>query len=483
MPVGHSLMGTAEHPEKKLRYPVVAGAFYPAHAKELSRAIEGYLRAAVCSKVSARPVGLVCPHAGYLYSGHVAAYAYKQIEGLHYDVVVVIAPSHRVYFSGASIDTQEGYVTPLGVVPVEKDLSAALLKTSPVIQDFPPAHSQEHSLEVQLPFLQMTLKDFALVPLVMGDQDLRTCEQIAETVGEALADRKVLVVASSDLSHYHPHDTARELDQKVLDCINRFDPQGLALELGRRRTEACGGGPIMTAMLIAERLGASKAQVVKYAHSGEVSGDYSAVVGYAAAVIYPEAPGPHEKKKETRKAGIDLGLTKEEKELLHKIARDAIRSRLERASPSAFKVESATLREPRGAFVSLHERGMLRGCIGHIKPDQPLHEIIGAMACAAAFEDPRFSPLSREEADLVDLEISVLTPFRKITDPNEIEVGTHGIYLVKGFRSGILLPQVAVEYGWDRMTFLEHTCTKAGLPLDAWKDPDTEMYIFSADVF
>jgi MEMO1 family protein len=476
-------MEAAEYTGKRLRYPVVAGAFYPAYAKELSREIEGYLRAAPPRRISDRPIGLICPHAGYLYSGHVAACAYKQIEGLHYDVVVVIAPSHRVYFSGASLDTREGYVTPLGVVPVDKEFSAELMKRSPLFQDFPPAHSQEHSLEVQIPFLQSVLKDFTLVPLVMGDQDLRTCEQIAGTLADAFADRNVLVVASSDLSHYHPHDEAKGLDQKVLESIDRYDPRGLASELGRHRTEACGGGPIITALLIGERLGAPKAQVIKYAHSGEISGDYSAVVGYVAAVIYSAAPASHEKKREARKAGIDLGLTEEEKEILHKIARDSIRSHLERTPPSVFTVESATLQEPRGAFVSLHERGMLRGCIGHIRPDQPLHETIGAMACAAAFEDPRFSPLTREEADLVDIEISVLTPFRKITDPNEIEVGTHGIYLVKGFRSGILLPQVATEYGWDRSAFLAHTCTKAGLPEDAWKDPDTEMYIFSADVF
>lgn len=474
-------MGTAEQTRKKLRYPVVAGAFYPAEATELVSTIKGYLQAAVSTRISERPVGLICPHAGYLYSGQIAAYAYKQIEGLHYDVVVVIAPSHRVYFSGVSLDPRDSYVTPLGVVPVEQDLCAVLLSNNPVIRDFPAAHNQEHSLEVQIPFLQVVLKDFSLVPLVMGDQDYHTCTQVATAVAEALTGRKALVVASSDLSHYHPYDTARVLDQKVLDYIDRFDPEGLASDLDRHRTEACGGGPIVTALLIAGRLGPAKAKVVKYGHSGEVSGDYDAVVGYASAVIYLEAPAPPEKK--ARKAGIDLGLTREEKELLHKIARDAIRSRLEHTSPSTFTIESPTLREPRGAFVSLHKRGMLRGCIGHIRPDQPLHETIGAMACAAAFEDPRFSPLTREEADVVDLEISVLTPFRKITDPNEIQVGTHGIYLVKGFRSGLLLPQVAVEYGWDRMTFLEHTCTKAGLPVGAWKDPDTEIYIFSADVF
>jgi conserved hypothetical protein TIGR00296 len=183
------------------------------------------------------------------------------------------------------------------------------------------------------------------------------------------------------------------------------------------------------------------------------------------------------------KVGVDLGLNEKEKELLHRIVKETIKNHLDGKPIPAFQVDSSTLQEPRGAFVSLHKEGMLRGCIGHIRADHPLHETIKDMAVAAAFEDPRFPPLSRKEFDKIDIEISVLTPFKRITDINEIEVGQHGLYMVKGFYSGLLLPQVATEYGWDRVTFLEHTCNKAGLSKDAWKDKDTEIYLFSADVF
>jgi AmmeMemoRadiSam system protein A len=213
-----------------------------------------------------------------------------------------------------------------------------------------------------------------------------------------------------------------------------------------------------------------------------VTGDHSGVVGYLAGVIYQSALS-EKPRAERKKAGIDLGLTEDEKDLLHHLVKETIRSHAEGKPLPYFDVNSETLKEPRGAFVSLHKRGMLRGCIGHIRSDRPLHETVRDMAVAAAFEDPRFPPLSEKELAQVDIEISVLTPFKRISDVTEIEVGKHGLYLVKGFSSGLLLPQVATEYGWNRTTFLEHTCTKAGLNKNAWKDKDTEIYIFSADVF
>ena len=472
-----------EIPAKNIRHPVVAGSFYTADPQALSQEIKDYLNNASGAQLTTqKPMALISPHAGYMYSGPVAAFAYKQIEGRDYEAVMVIAPSHRAYFSGASADTAEGYRTPLGVVPVAADLVDRIMSKSSLINHYPEAHIQEHSLEVQIPFLQIVLKDFKLIPLVMGDQDIRTCEAAAHALAEVVKGRDILVVASSDLSHYHPYDTAKNLDQKVIDRINSFDPHGLAADLKDHKTEACGGGPIITALLLCEFLGANKAQIVRYATSGDAVGDYSGVVGYAAGVIYREET-EEKPRMEKKKAGIDLGLKEEEKEELHRIVKETIENRLTGKPSPKFKVDSPTLKEPRGAFVSLHQQGMLRGCIGHIRADRPLNETIQDMAIAAAFEDPRFPPLSREEFDKLDIEISVLTPFKKITDVNAIEVGKHGIYMVKGFYSGLLLPQVATEYGWDRKTFLEHTCTKAGLPKSAWQEPDIEIYIFSADVF
>jgi AmmeMemoRadiSam system protein A len=184
-----------------------------------------------------------------------------------------------------------------------------------------------------------------------------------------------------------------------------------------------------------------------------------------------------------KKAGIDLGLTDEEKAILHTIAKTAIEARCKHAHISDTIPDSATLKEKRGAFVSLHRQGALRGCIGYIIAEKPLYVAIREMAQAAAFQDPRFEPLSEQEIEDLDIEISVLTPLQQITDIDEIEVGKHGLMIVKGYYTGLLLPQVATEYGWDRKTFLEHTCMKAGLPTDAWKDKDTKLLIFSADVF
>ncbi|MBW1678735.1 MAG: AmmeMemoRadiSam system protein B, partial [Deltaproteobacteria bacterium] len=458
------------------------GSFYTADPKALSQEIEDYLKSVPEKGVFEKPVGLISPHAGYMYSGPVAAYAYQQIEGMAYDAVVVIAPSHRVYFSGAQLDNKEGYRTPLGIVPVEMDISNQIMEQSPLISHYPHAHTEEHSLEVQIPFLQKVLTEFKLIPIVMGDQELTTCEKIAEAISDVIENYDILIVASSDLSHFHPYDEAKELDRKVINYINNYDPRGLASDLKEHKTEACGGGPIITAMLIGKHLGANRARVIKYANSGDVGGDYSGVVGYAAGVIYKNN-SQAEKKTERKKAGVDLGLKEYEKKLLHRIVKETIRSRLEEKPPPDLKVDSRTLKERRGAFVSIHQAGTLRGCIGHIKGDRPLHETIKEMSIAAAFEDPRFPPLTREEFGQVDIEISVLTPLKKITDIDEIEVDKHGIYMIKGVYSGILLPQVATEYGWDRTTFLEHTCTKAGLHKDAWKEKDTEVYIFSADVF
>jgi AmmeMemoRadiSam system protein B/AmmeMemoRadiSam system protein A len=469
-------------PEKSIRQPAVAGSFYTANAEMLSQEIDQYLKNVPPEDASENPIGLIAPHAGYRYSGQVAAYAFKRVEGRTFDAVVVLAPSHRAYFSGASVDDKEGFRTPLGVVPVNRDIAQQIGDKSPLITHYPPAHTQEHSLEVQVPFLQMALKDFTLIPIVMGDQDLTTAEKIAQAIADTIKGHNVLVVASSDLSHFHPYDEAKALDQKVIDYINQYDPRGLASELKQHKTEACGGGPIITALLIGQHLGADRATVIHYANSGDVTGDHSGVVGYAAGIIY-KSNGRKGEEKERRKAGIDLGLKEDEKKQLHHIVQETIKSRLDGESLPDFKVDTKTLKEPRGAFVSLHKKGMLRGCIGHIKADRPLDETIKTMSVAAAFEDPRFPPLTREEFNQVDIEISVLTPFKKISDIDEIEVGKHGLYMTKGFSSGILLPQVATEYGWDRITFLEHTCTKAGLSKKAWKEKDTEIYIFSADVF
>ena len=468
---------------KEIREPAVAGAFYPDQPDTLARDVKKYLENARKEKIEGEIIALVSPHAGYIYSGQVAAFAYKLIEGKTYDTVVVVAPSHRALFKGASIYDRGDYRTPLGVIPTDTELSKKMMEKWKEIQFLPEAHAQEHSLEVQLPFLQVVMKSFRLVPIVMEPYwTWESCGNLARAIAETVRGKKVLLVASTDLSHFHSYEKAVELDRIVLDRIDQFDPEGLNRDLKSNRAEACGGGPVVTIMLAAKALGANQGKAIKYLNSGDVTGDRGRVVGYGAGVFYKTAGGA-EKMKGEKKVGVDLGLNAEEKRQLHEIAKAVIENRAKGKPVPEFKVDAPILKENRGAFVTIQKKGQLRGCIGYIEGRGPLHKTIEEMAEAAAFRDPRFTPVKEKELPDLEIEISVLTPLQKITDVDEIEVGKHGIYIKKGWNSGLLLPQVATDYGWDRLTFLEHTCQKAGLPQNAWKERNTEIYIFSADIF
>lgn len=468
---------------KEIREPAVSGMFYPDRPEVLSREITKYLENAKKEKIDGEIVGLISPHAGYIYSGQVAAHAYKLIEGMSFESVVVIAPSHRVDFKGASLYDRGGYRTPLGLVPIDVELSKKLLEKWKGIRFLPEAHRQEHSLEVQIPFLQVLLKSFKLVPIVLEPYwSQETCQWLAQAIADTIRGKKVLLIASTDLSHFHAYEKAVQLDQIVLRYLERFDAEGLSRDLREGRCEACGGGPMITVMMAAKALGANRSKVLKYLNSGDVTGDRSRVVGYAAAALY-KGTGGEEKMKGGKRVGVDLGLSEEEKKTLHQIAKTVIENRAKGKPVPEFKIDAPALKENRGAFVSLHKKGQLRGCIGYIEGRGPLHKTIEEMAEAAAFRDPRFSPVTERELPELDIEISVLTPLKRITDINEIEIGKHGLYIRRGWYSGLLLPQVATEYGWDRKTFLEHTCQKAGLPSNAWKEKDVEIYIFSADIF
>lgn len=475
--------GGKEAGMREIRESAVAGTWYPGDPDILSRDVKGYLEKAKKEKIEGEIIGLVSPHAGYVYSGQVAAYAYKLIEGKSFDAVVVVAPSHYVGFKGFSLWDRGGYRTPLGLVPVDVELSKKIMEKSGDIRFIPEAHAKEHSLEMQIPFLQVALKSFLLVPIVMEpDWSLESCQNLARSIAETVRGKKVLLVASTDLSHFHSYEKAVELDRIVLDRIDQFDPDRLNRDLKSNRAEACGGGPVVAIMLAAKALGANQGKAIKYLNSGDVTGDRGRVVGYGAGVIYKTAGGA-EKMKGEKKVGVDLGLNAEDKRQLLEIAKAVIENRAKGKPVPEFKVNAPILKENRGAFVTIQKKGQLRGCIGYIEGRGPLHKTIEEMAEAAAFRDPRFNPVKEKELPDLHIEISVLTPLQKITDVNEIEVGKHGIYIKKGWNSGLLLPQVATDYGWDRLTFLEHTCQKAGLPQNAWKEGNTEIYIFSADIF
>ncbi|MGQ9654657.1 MAG: AmmeMemoRadiSam system protein B [Thermodesulfobacteriota bacterium] len=464
-----------------VREPVVAGQFYPADPKALREGVTGYLDQAEVVSMDGAPMALLAPHAGYVYSGQVAGWAYRQIRGLSYNTVVVLSPSHRVPFRGVSVMSKGGYRTPLGLIDLDEGVCKRLLEHRSLVQEIPEAHGPEHALEVQLPFLQVALgQGWRLVPLIIGTQDLQTARGLAEALEPVLMGTKALLVASSDLSHYHPATRAEGMDKAALRYMEKVDPEGLWEEIRGGKVEACGIGPILVALVMAKRAGIEKGTLLKYAHSGDVSGDRSRVVGYAAmAWSAPrEATG-----KKAPAVGVDLGLTDDEKKTLKEIARNTIEYALQGRPQPEPQVTSPTLKEPRGAFVTLEKNNQLRGCIGMIQATKPLYQTVQEMAEAAAFRDPRFPPLGKEELADVEIEISVLTPMREIKDVSEIQVGVHGLYIAKGPHRGLLLPQVATDYGWDRKTFLEHTCMKAGLHAEAWKDPDARIYIFSADIF
>lgn len=274
---------------EKVRKSVIAGTWYPGNASTLRREIQKYLDRAEPPKIKGRLAAVVSPHAGYIYSGPVAAFGYKLLNKGEFDRILIIGPSHRAYFRGVALYGEGGFETPLGIVETDSGLTASLIGMCPaVIKSVPDAHAQEHSIEIQLPFLQVVLGDFRFVPILMGDQSRSTCEALAGAVYSVVSDvsdGKTLIVASSDLSHYRPYDSAVKIDKVVLDRIDNMDANGLLEDLESGRAEACGGGPIAVAIMVAKRLNANNGTVLKYANSGDVSGDRSGVVGYVSAAF------------------------------------------------------------------------------------------------------------------------------------------------------------------------------------------------------
>jgi len=463
-----------------IRGPSVADLFYPGQKGQLASLVDGYLAKAPSVPCSSEEiVALIAPHAGYRYSGRVAAHAYKQIHGKDYEAVVVIGPSHSASFEGASLFEGTHYETPLGRVRIDKALNEALIRQDKGFRYLSKAHEREHSLEVQLPFLQRSLSDFSLVPILVGSAPLSTCRVLAQALVSALAGKKTLLVASSDLSHYHPSKQARQLDQSAIDAMQAMDAPGLMSRMESGSCELCGCSAVATVLLAAKGLGADHVTILRYADSSEASGDSSAVVGYVAAAI-SKKPKSSAASGASEEGGGLLSLN-QERELLS-IARRSIETYLSQGKVCRPQPSDPRLLRPRAAFVTLTRRGELRGCIGCTQALLPLCHTVSECAIAAATSDPRFPPLKASELEEVQLEISVLGPLKEIRDPSEIKVGRDGLVIEKGRQKGLLLPQVATEYRWDRKTFLEEVCHKAGLSSDAWKQ-GARIFVFSAEVF
>lgn len=473
----------------KIRRPAAAGTFYPSNPVELTKTIAGLYSEVDKVTIDGGLVGLVAPHAGYPYSGKVAAKAFKLLEGESFDTVVIVSPSHMVFFKGCSVFDGDGYETPLGVVDIDRELSQQIAEINPLVYLSNMGHASgstrgEHALEVQLPFLQIALGKFKLVAIVMGEREEDSIRALGETLASALRGRNVLMVASTDLSHYHPEKEARRLDHAIQDAIEKYDPERLIRTLESGSGEACGGGPVAAVMHATKRLGGRAVRFLDYTTSGETTGHFDDVVGYlSAAIVSDEKP---------KKVAPEIGalharpktaddLNAEDRQSLLKNAREAIRAKLDGVDYTP--TPNARLNFEQGLFVTLTIDDELRGCIGQVRGREPLYKLVAEMAVAAAFEDPRFDPLDKSEFEKLSFEISVLSPLERVRDVNQIVVGRHGLMIKLDWHSGLLLPQVASDHGWDTVEFLEQTCLKAGLGKNSWKDKFAEIYKFSAVIF
>ena len=463
-----------------VREPAVAGLFYPKDPEELSRAIDAYLAAA-----QAQPVGelraLVCPHAGYPYSGPVAAYAFKQLAGRSFDTVLVMGPSHYSDLRACSVTNAALYRTPVGDVPVSE--KARLLATlAPFALEprcnvqrpdwwiessrRPPARETadtwEHSVEVEVPFLQKALGRFELIPAVCGEVDTA---QAARALDRIL-DRRTLIVASSDLSHYYSYEQARRLDQGCVDAICRLDTDAMESE------QACGRIPILILMHVAKAHGWN-VRLLDMRNSGDTGGDRSRVVGYAAIAFY-EPFGEH--------------LGRDERQALLGIARKALREAAATGRLPDPPRSVAGLSEPRGCFVTLTRRGELRGCIGNLTAGGPLYQAVAEDARSAALSDPRFPPVAEREVDGLKIEISVLSEPKPLwfSSPEDLlrklEPGVDGVILRMGDRAATYLPQVWEQLP-DKVAFLNSLAEKAGCEPDAWRRPGTSVLLYEVEAF
>ncbi len=452
-----------------VRAPAVAGYFYPDEAETLRTRIGELLAAAPADGNDSLPpvrAGIV-PHAGLDYSGPVAARFYRAVQGREYDAVVLVAVSHQEAFAGVSIWPGSHLSTPLGEIPIERALAERLVAADDSIRFATEGYGAEHSLEVQLPFLQTVLPDVPVVPLMVGRQSFDFSYHLARTLATVLAGRNVLLLASSDLSHFHDATTAARLDGELLDLVRSNDPFLLGYRSFTGELEACGVGAVVAVLEAARRLGAGRTQVLAYDNSGRVTGDMSNVVGYTAVTV-SDGPG-----------GSDA-LTPQDKASLVEIARGSVAAAVRREALPPMPELTPALMRKQAAFVTLRSGGELRGCVGAVFATQPLAQQVRESALAAS-RDTRFPPLSAGELRRLDYEVSVLSPLTPLDDPESLVIGRDGLMLVQGDWHGVLLPVVAVEQGWDRKTFLEQVGVKAGLGRDAWRQPGTLLFSFSAE--
>lgn len=466
---------------ENIKKPNVSGTFYPSDKKELQRLIDRYLSEARIEPAERKVALIVAPHAGYVYSGPVAAYGYKFISRQKYTTVVVLAGSHYYGFDGISIGEFDAYRTPLGDIPVDKEMASAMISKDGKFVSEPGAFEQEHSLEVEIPFIQTVLPGVKIVPVIFGQPRPETVKKFASSLNEVIGSREdVLIVVSTDLSHYHDGKTAKSMDRDVMELFRKLDAENLWKKNATRELEMCGFVAATAAVLYSKERGFSDVRLLHYAHSGDVTGDNERVVGYGALAVFGDAL---ETGKDALAEKKNLSLNDEQKKRLLIIARETIENFVQHKKVIEVEESDPRLKFEEGAFVTIRKKGSLRGCIGNIIGQGPLYRTVRDMAVSSCSQDPRFPPVSKEELKDIHIEISVLSKPRKAV-PEEIEMGKHGVIVSRGFQGGVFLPQVATETGWSKEEFMSQLCyQKAGLPPDCWRDPRTNIEIFTADVF
>lgn len=465
-----------------IRQPAVAGMFYESDPEMLREQIKSLFEEAQAPIISCsrKTRALIVPHAGYTFSGRVAASGINQIHpDADYSTIFLIGSSHRASFDGACVFKGSAFKTPLGDVPVDIETAERLTLSSPYFSFSPQPHNKEHALEVSLPLLQYHLhKTFKIVPILIGTHDPKTSYNIAEILQAWFSDDNLFII-STDFSHYPDYNSAKMVDNATIQAILKNSPEKLMETLYSNdhqgipnlATSLCGWSALLTLLYITEHDSDLQFHQILYENSGDSPlGDKDRVVGYDAMVI----SSPKTKR---------FDLSDAEKKLLIDRARDSIGSIFTKKLISANVANlPLALKTHTGAFVSIYRDKHLAGCIGHIGEDEPLWQVVDRTAKSAATEDTRFKALAHEEYHDIRIEISVLTPARKITDIGEIIPGKHGILLKKDQHQGTFLPQVASRMNWSVLDMLEHCARdKAKIGADGWKEAD--IYIYEAIVF
>jgi hypothetical protein len=467
------------------RQPVAAGKFYPGDKDTLKKTLSQLFGNCKKSPGNWNVRAIISPHAGYQFSGGVAASAFSAIpKDAVYKNIFIIGSSHVMYFNGASVYNCGDYITPLGKVPVNKEIANKLINDNKVFKFPMSAHIQEHSIENQLPFIQYYFKVIpTIVPVIIGTDDENTVKKVAEALRPWFTPENLFVI-SSDFSHYPSYKDANENDKLTALSIISGDPKTFLKTLSDNSakqipglvTSMCGWTSGLTLLYLAEGDHNLEIKLIDYANSGDSKvGGKAEVVGYNALVmIDKKINGKH-----TGGSESSFTITAEEKKQLFAIAKGSIQSMLDHKGKFVIDENSIpeNLKKPMGAFVTLKINGALRGCIGRFISSEPLFRVVQESAISSAFEDPRFSPITKNEYKNTDIEITVIGPLKRIKNINEIVLGKHGIYIKKDNRSGTMLPQVATENGWTVEEFLGFTSRdKAGLGWDGWKDAELSIY-------